>query len=103
MIVCQDKEFVLQYLRSDSAVETMWGRPSVAQPVARWFRQSTDQTLFASQTEWDGKRLGTDQVRFVNVEGDTLSLKTEPNKSPVDGRDGVGVLTFSRVKPSRPQ
>jgi hypothetical protein len=30
--------------------------------------------------------------------GDTLSLKTEPNKSPVDGREGVGILTFERVK-----
>jgi len=53
--------------------------------------------------EWDGRRLGTDQVRFYTIEGDTLSLKTEPNKSPVDGREGVGILTFERVKGSRPQ
>ncbi len=52
--------------------------------------------------EWDGKRLGTDQVRFYAIEGDTLSLKTEPNKSPVDGREGVGILTFVRVRASRP-
>ena len=52
--------------------------------------------------EWNGKRLGTDQVRFYTVEGDTLSIKTEPNKSPVDGREGVGILTFSRVRASRP-
>ena len=51
---------------------------------------------------WDGKRLGTDQVRFYSIDGDALSLKTEPNKSPVDGREGVGVLTFSRVRASRP-
>ena len=53
--------------------------------------------------EWDGRRLGTDQVRFYTIEGDTLSLKTEPNKSPVDGRDGVGILTFQRVKGTLPQ
>jgi lipocalin-like protein len=53
--------------------------------------------------EWDGRRLGTDQVRFYTIEGDTLSLKTEPNKSPVDGREGVGILTFERVKGSRAQ
>lgn len=53
--------------------------------------------------EWDGRRLGTDQVRFYTIEGDTLSIKTEPNKSPVDGREGVGILTFERVKGSRPQ
>jgi len=52
--------------------------------------------------EWNGKRLGTDQERFYTIEGDTLSIKTEPNKSPVDGREGVGILTFSRVRASRP-
>jgi len=50
--------------------------------------------------EWDGRRLGTDQVRFYTIEGDKLVIKTEPNKSPVDGREGVGNLTFERVKPS---
>ena len=53
--------------------------------------------------EWDGRRLGTDQVRFYTIEGDALLLKTEPNKSPIDGREGVGILTFERVKGSRPQ
>lgn len=48
--------------------------------------------------EWDGRRLGTDQVRFYAIEGDMLSIKTEPNKSPLDGREGVGILTFKRVK-----
>ena len=52
--------------------------------------------------EWDGRRIGTDQVRFYTVDGNTLSLKTEPNKSPVDGREGIGILTFERVKPARP-
>ena len=52
--------------------------------------------------EWDGKRIGTDQVRLYAIDGETLSLKTEPNKSPVDGREGIGVLTFSRVRASRP-
>jgi hypothetical protein len=49
--------------------------------------------------EWDGRRLGTDQVRFYSIDGDKLVIKTEPNKSPVDGREGVGVLTFERIKP----
>ena len=52
--------------------------------------------------EWDGRRLGSEQVRFYTVEGDRLLLKTEPNKSPVDGREGIGILTFERVKASRP-
>ena len=52
--------------------------------------------------EWDGKRIGTDQVRLYAIDGETLSLKTESNKSPVDGREGIGILTFSRVRASRP-
>jgi hypothetical protein len=53
--------------------------------------------------EWDGRRLGTDQVRFYTIEGDTLSIKTELNKSPLDGREGVGILTFERVTGPRHQ
>ncbi len=49
--------------------------------------------------EWDGRRLGTDQIRFYTIEGDRLVIRTEPNKSPVDGREGVGVLTFDRIRP----
>ena len=52
--------------------------------------------------EWDGRRLGSDQIRFYTIEGNKLVIKTEPNKSPVDGREGVGVLTFERVKLSLP-
>jgi len=52
--------------------------------------------------EWDGRRLGTEQVRFFAIEGDRLVLRTEVNKSPVDGREGIGILTFERVKSQRP-
>jgi Lipocalin-like domain len=51
--------------------------------------------------EWDGRRLGSDQVRFYTIDGDTLQIKTEPNRSPIDGREGMGILTFERVKPSQ--
>ena len=50
--------------------------------------------------EWDGRRLGSEQVRFYTIDGDKLVIKTEPNKSPVDGREGVGLLIFERVKPA---
>ena len=52
--------------------------------------------------QWDGRRLGSEQVRFFTLTGDSLLLKTELNKSPVDGREGVGILSFIRVKPSPP-
>lgn len=50
--------------------------------------------------EWDGRRLGSEQVRFYTIDGDKLVIRTEPNKSPVDGREGVGLLIFERVKPA---
>jgi Lipocalin-like domain len=47
---------------------------------------------------WNGARTGTDQVRFYKLEGDTLTIRTAPNKSPVDGREGVGVVVWEKVK-----
>ena len=47
---------------------------------------------------WNGARTGTDQVRFYRLEGDTLTIKTAPNKSPVDGREGMGILVWEKVK-----
>ncbi len=61
---------------------------------------SPDKVVHHIDIEWDGRRLGTDQVRFYIIEDDKLVIKTEPNKSPIDGREGVGILTFERVKPS---
>jgi hypothetical protein len=43
-------------------------------------------------------RTGSDQVRFYKVTGDTLTIRTAPNKSPIDGREGVGILEFIKVK-----
>jgi hypothetical protein len=47
---------------------------------------------------WNGARAGGDQVRFFMLDGDTLTIKTEPNKSPIDGREGVGILVWQKVK-----
>jgi hypothetical protein len=63
------------------------------------YKLSPGKVVHHIDVEWDGRRLGTDQVRFYTVEGDKLVIKTEPNKSPIDGREGVGILTFGRVKP----
>jgi hypothetical protein len=51
--------------------------------------------------EWAGRQLGTDQVRFYAIEGDNLIIKSEPNKGLVDGREGVGIATWERVKPTQ--
>lgn len=62
------------------------------------YKLSPGKVVHHIDIEWDGRRLGTEQVRFYAVEGDKLVIKTEPNKSPVDGRDGVGILTFERIE-----
>jgi hypothetical protein len=49
------------------------------------------------EVSWNGLRNGTDQVRFFKIDGDTLTITTAPISSPVDGRPGVGILTWERV------
>jgi len=39
-----------------------------------------------------------DQVRFVKLEGDMLTIKTAPNRSVITGLDVVGVLVFARER-----
>ena len=64
------------------------------------YKLSTGRVVHHIDIEWDGRRIGTDQVRFFTIDGDKLVIKTEPNKSPVDGREGVGVVTLERIKPA---
>jgi len=45
------------------------------------------------------KSIGTDQVRFFKLDGNILTIKTEPNKSLADGREGQGVIVWEKVKP----
>ena len=64
------------------------------------YKVSPGKVVHHVDIEWDGRRIGTDQIRFYTVVGDELVIKTEPNKSPLDGREGIGILTFERIKPT---
>jgi hypothetical protein len=57
-----------------------------------------DKVVHQVDISWNGTYTGTDQVRFFKVEGDILTIKTAPNKSPIDGREGVGILVWERVR-----
>jgi hypothetical protein len=57
-----------------------------------------DKVVHHIDIAWNNARLGSDQVRFFKLDGDRLTLTTERNKSPIDGREGFGVLEFERVK-----
>ncbi len=57
-----------------------------------------DKVIHHIDIAWNNARLGSDQVRFFKLDGDRLTITTERNKSPIDGREGFGVLEFERVK-----
>jgi hypothetical protein len=41
---------------------------------------------------------GTEQVRFYNVVGRTLTITTAVNRNPSEGREGQAVLVFTKVQ-----
>jgi hypothetical protein len=47
---------------------------------------------------WNEAWTGTDQVRFYKLGGNTLTITSAPNKSPVDGREGRAILVWEKVK-----
>jgi hypothetical protein len=57
-----------------------------------------DKVVHHIDIAWNNARLGSDQVRYFKLDGDRLILTTERNKSPIDGREGFGVLEFERIK-----
>ncbi len=46
---------------------------------------------------WNQGWTGTDQVRFYKLDGNVLTIKSAPAKSPLVGRDGQFVLEFEKV------
>jgi len=47
---------------------------------------------------WDQSRTGTDQVRSYKLEGDRLTLTTEPSTDPATGKQTVRTLIWERLK-----
>jgi hypothetical protein len=47
---------------------------------------------------WNESFTGTDQVRFVRLEGDMLTIKTAPSENPITGLEDVGVLVWFRER-----
>ena len=50
------------------------------------------------EISWDQTRAGQDHVRKFKVEGDRLTLVTEPSSDPVSGKRTVRTVTWERVK-----
>jgi hypothetical protein len=47
---------------------------------------------------WNESFTGTDQIRFVKLEGDTLTITTPPTKNPITGLEGSSVLVWVRER-----
>ena len=47
---------------------------------------------------WDQSRTGTDHVRSYKLEGNRLTLKTEPSTDPATGKKTVRTLIWERLK-----
>lgn len=47
---------------------------------------------------WNQGWTGTDQTRFFELEGDTLTITTAPYKSYFDGEEGRSVLVWKKVR-----
>ena len=54
----------------------------------------THRVEVASFPNW----VGTEQVRFARIDGDTLTMKTPPIAGPPDGRQKVMTLVLKRVE-----
>jgi len=51
---------------------------------------------------WNQAWTGTDQVRYFELHGKTLTITTAPYKSYHDGLDGRSILVWHKVEPSLP-
>jgi hypothetical protein len=49
-------------------------------------------------TAWRPEWIGGDQIRYFEINGKNLTIKTAPIKSQLTGKDVVSTLTFERVE-----
>jgi Lipocalin-like domain len=57
-----------------------------------------DKVIHKLDISWNEAWTGTEQVRFFKLDENILTITTAPNKSPIDGREGRGVLVWEKVK-----
>ena len=65
---------------------------------AATYRIEGNKVIHHVLTAWRPEWIGTDQVRYFELSGDNLVIKTAPAKFSRTGQDFVGTLTFIRVE-----
>ena len=56
------------------------------------------QVIHHIDISWNQAWTGTHQVRYFELEGDTLRITTAPYKSYLDGEEGRSILTWKKVR-----
>lgn len=57
-----------------------------------------DRVIHRLDMSWNRIWEGTEQVRFVGIDGHNLTYKSAPAKNPLDGRDCVHTVQFEKVR-----
>jgi hypothetical protein len=57
------------------------------------------QVIHHIDISWNQGWTGTDQVRFFDLDGDTLTITTAPYRSHQDGKVGRSILVWDKVAP----
>ena len=66
---------------------------------AATYRVEGNKVIHHVVASWYPERIGRDQIRFFEVDGNRLTIKTEPRRAlNWDGREYVATLTFERVE-----
>jgi hypothetical protein len=61
-----------------------------------------DKVIHEVDISWNEAWTGTNQVRFIKLDGNILAIAAAPNKSPMDGREGRTILVWEKVKAPTP-
>ena len=56
-----------------------------------------DRVIHQVDISWNKAWEGTKQIRFIEIDGRTLTYKTAPAKNPLDGRDCIHTVRFEKV------
>jgi hypothetical protein len=56
-----------------------------------------DRVIHNIDMSWNKSWEGTQQIRFIEMDGRTFTYKTAPAKNPLDGRDCVHTVRFEKV------
>src|SRR5215475_14467955 len=92
---------------ADNRVKPLEANPTDEQRVklhqtmtayAGTYTVQADKVIHHVDISWNEAWTGTDQVRFIKLDGNVLTITAAPNKSPMDGREGRSVIVWEKVK-----